>query len=69
MSPQNIIVSYEGDVKIVDFGIAKAASKTSDTRTGVLKGKIAYMSPEQAWGRPIDKRSDIFHLALSCMNC
>ena len=49
MSPQNIIVSYEGDVKIVDFGIAKAASKTSDTRTGVLKGKIAYMSPEQAW--------------------
>lgn len=64
VSPQNIIVSYEGDVKIVDFGIAKAASKTSDTRTGVLKGKIAYMSPEQAWGRSIDKRSDIFSLGI-----
>jgi serine/threonine protein kinase len=64
VSPQNIIISYEGDVKIVDFGIAKAASKTSDTRTGVLKGKIAYMSPEQAWGRPIDRRSDIFSLGI-----
>jgi len=64
VSPQNIIVAYEGDVKIVDFGIAKAASKTSDTRTGVLKGKIAYMSPEQAWGRPIDRRSDIFSLGI-----
>ncbi len=64
VSPQNIIVSYEGDVKIVDFGIAKAASKTSDTRTGVLKGKIAYMSPEQAWGRLIDRRSDIFSLGI-----
>lgn len=64
VSPQNILISYEGDVKIVDFGIAKAASKTSDTRTGVLKGKIAYMSPEQAWGKPIDRRSDIFSLGV-----
>ncbi len=64
VSPQNILVSYDGDVKLVDFGIAKAASKTSDTRTGVLKGKIAYMSPEQAWGRPIDRRSDIFSLGI-----
>ena len=64
VSPQNILVSSDGDVKIVDFGIAKAASKTSDTRTGVLKGKIAYMSPEQAWGRPIDRRSDIFSLGI-----
>lgn len=64
VSPQNILLSYEGDIKIVDFGIAKAASKTSDTRTGVLKGKIAYMSPEQAWGKPIDRRSDIFSLGI-----
>ncbi|MEK6680833.1 MAG: serine/threonine-protein kinase [Nitrospirota bacterium] len=64
VSPQNILISYEGDVKIVDFGIAKAASTTSDTRTGVLKGKIAYMSPEQAWGKPIDRRSDIFSLGV-----
>ncbi|MBI5042841.1 MAG: serine/threonine protein kinase [Nitrospirae bacterium] len=64
VSPQNILVSYDGDVKLVDFGIAKAASKTSDTRTGVLKGKIAYMSPEQAWGRSIDRRSDIFSLGI-----
>ena len=60
ISPQNVLVSYEGEVKIVDFGIAKAATQSRDTRVGVLKGKIAYMSPEQAHGRPLDMRSDVF---------
>jgi serine/threonine protein kinase len=60
VSPQNILISYEGEVKIVDFGIAKAASSGSETKAGVLKGKLAYMSPEQAWGKPIDRRTDVF---------
>ena len=64
ISPQNIFISYEGDVRIADFGIAKAASKSTETRAGVLKGKILYMSPEQAWGKPIDKRSDIYSLGV-----
>ncbi|PIR23632.1 MAG: hypothetical protein COV44_01540 [Deltaproteobacteria bacterium CG11_big_fil_rev_8_21_14_0_20_45_16] len=60
MSPQNIIISYEGEVKILDFGIAKAASKASKTEAGVLKGKFSYMSPEQAGGREIDQTTDIY---------
>ncbi len=63
VSPQNVLVSQEGDIKLCDFGIAKAASKASHTQTGALKGKLQYMSPEQAWGRSIDRRSDIFALA------
>ena len=62
VSPQNILISYEGDIKLCDFGIAKAASKVSQTESGALKGKIQYMSPEQAWGNPIDRRSDLFSL-------
>ncbi len=64
ISPQNILVTYEGDVKIVDFGIAKAARKTADTREGLIKGKVAYMSPEQAAGKTIDHRSDIFSTGI-----
>ncbi len=64
VSPQNILISYEGDIKLCDFGIAKAASKASKTQSGALKGKIQYMSPEQAWGKPIDRRSDIFSLGV-----
>jgi len=64
MSPQNVLISFEGDVKLCDFGIAKAASKASQTRSGALKGKLQYMSPEQAWGKDIDYRSDIFSLGL-----
>ncbi len=60
ISPQNVIVSYSGNVKIVDFGVAKAAWKLSELESGVLKGKFAYMSPEQTEGLPIDSRSDIF---------
>jgi TonB family protein len=62
ISPQNVIISYEGEVKLVDFGIAKAAAKDSVTRMGAIKGKLLYMSPEQAWGKAIDHRSDIFSL-------
>ncbi len=64
VSPQNILISYEGDIKLCDFGIAKAASKASKTQSGALKGKIRYMSPEQAWGKPIDRRSDLFSLGV-----
>jgi TonB family protein len=64
ISPQNVLISYDGDIKLCDFGIAKAASKASHTRAGALKGKLQYMSPEQAWGKDIDSRSDIFSLGL-----
>lgn len=60
ISPSNILVSYNGDVKIADFGIAKAAISAYNTHDGVLKGKFEYMSPEQARGRDIDLRSDVF---------
>lgn len=60
ISPQNVLISYAGEVKIVDFGIAKAALRSGQTEAGVIKGKYYYMSPEQAWGDPMDHRSDIF---------
>src|SRR5205814_6336683 len=59
VSPANILIGYDGTVKVADFGIAKAAMRTSETRSGTLKGKVSYMSPEQCTGRPIDRRSDI----------
>ncbi|HEY0591920.1 MAG TPA: TonB family protein, partial [Thermoanaerobaculia bacterium] len=62
VSPQNVLVSWDGDIKLCDFGIAKATSRVSHTQTGALKGKLQYMSPEQASGKPIDRRSDIFSL-------
>lgn len=64
ISLQNILVSYEGEVKLVDFGIAKAAFQSAETKSGVFKGKIPYMSPEQVMGGPIDRRSDIFSLGI-----
>ncbi|MBC7976884.1 MAG: serine/threonine protein kinase, partial [Myxococcales bacterium] len=64
VSPQNVLVSYSGEVKLVDFGIAKAAMKVRQTAVGVIKGKYYYMSPEQAWGDPIDHRSDIFSAGI-----
>ncbi len=64
ISPQNILVSFAGGVKVVDFGIAKASTQLAQTRAGVLKGKYAYMSPEQVRGAKVDHRSDIFALGL-----
>jgi len=60
VSPQNVLISFEGDVKIVDFGIARAATKMHATEAGVIKGKFGYMSPEQALGKEVDARSDVF---------
>ncbi|HXB55137.1 MAG TPA: serine/threonine-protein kinase [Vicinamibacteria bacterium] len=64
VSPQNILISFEGEVKLTDFGIAKAATKASTTDRGALRGKLLYMSPEQAWGKPMDCRSDLFSLGI-----
>ncbi len=64
VSPQNIMVSYDGIVKLLDFGIAKAASHSTRTEAGVIKGKFAYMSPQQCVGEPIDARADIFALGV-----
>ncbi|MEN9799244.1 MAG: hypothetical protein RL653_2940 [Pseudomonadota bacterium] len=63
VSPQNILVAFNGAVKLIDFGVAKAAGKLTHTATGAVKGKYAYMSPEQAKGEPLDGRSDLFGLA------
>jgi serine/threonine protein kinase len=64
VSPQNVFVTYDGGVKVVDFGIAKAAHRITETRQGTLKGKIPYMSPEQCQSQKLDKRSDVFALAV-----
>jgi eukaryotic-like serine/threonine-protein kinase len=64
VSPQNVLVSFEGEVKLIDFGIAKAADKSAKTQAGILKGKFGYMSPEQVRGLPIDRRSDIFSCGI-----
>jgi serine/threonine-protein kinase len=65
ISPHNILIGTNGSVKIVDFGVAKAGGRASQaTRAGQLKGKFGYMSPEQARGRPVDRRSDVFSLGI-----
>ncbi len=65
ISPQNILVSYEGIAKVVDFGIAKANTRSSEkTQAGKIKGKVSYMSPEQIRGEKLDGRTDIFALAI-----
>jgi len=66
VSPSNVISSYTGEVKLCDFGIAKATLSRVHTKTGVIKGKVKYMSPEQALGRKLDHRSDVFSLG-SCL--
>jgi serine/threonine protein kinase/formylglycine-generating enzyme required for sulfatase activity len=64
VSPQNVLISRSGDIKITDFGIAKATIKLSKTQPGKVQGKFSYMSPEQALGKPLDHRSDIFSLGI-----
>jgi serine/threonine protein kinase len=64
VTPHNLFVTYEGATKVVDFGIAKFSSRMSSTRAGTLKGKLAYMSPEQVQGETIDRRTDIFALGV-----
>lgn len=65
INPQNVVVSYEGAVKLIDFGIAKAKTKVYETRTGVIKGTYGYMAPEQLTRKaPIDRRSDVFALGV-----
>jgi serine/threonine protein kinase len=64
VSPQNMIVTYDGQLKVLDFGIAKAADRLARTKTGTVKGKLAYMAPEQALGQSIDARADVFALGV-----
>ena len=64
VSPHNVHLTYLGKVKVLDFGIAKTSSQLARTRTGILKGKVAYMSPEQAMGESIDRRSDVFCIGI-----
>jgi len=64
VSPSNVLVSYQGAVKLVDFGVAKAATVVSETREGIIKGKYGYMSPEQCLGAPLDRRSDLFAVGI-----
>jgi len=64
VSPSNLMVSYEGSVKVVDFGVAKAENRAQETRSGTVKGKIAYLSPEQCKGGSLDRRSDLFSLGI-----
>lgn len=64
ISPQNLMVSFSGDIKVTDFGIAEADSKLNETKPGIVKGKYAYMSPEQISAKPVDARTDIFALGV-----
>ncbi|MEM6531255.1 MAG: serine/threonine-protein kinase [Myxococcota bacterium] len=66
VSPHNILMSYEGEVKVIDFGVAKAEMRRTETSGGMLKGKIGYMAPEQLRTRQVDRRADIFALG-SCL--
>jgi eukaryotic-like serine/threonine-protein kinase len=64
VSPQNVFITYQGEVKLLDFGIAKAALNATHTETGVLKGKIRYMAPEQIEEKNVDRRADVFALGI-----
>ena len=64
LNPQNVLVSYTGDVKVIDFGIAKSEMSTVKTEAGMIKGKFVYMSPEQSMAKKLDKRSDIFAIGI-----
>jgi serine/threonine-protein kinase len=64
VSPENILLAYAGHVKLIDFGIAKAYGRRHKTQEGLLKGKFRYMAPEQAYGKPIDRRTDVYQLGI-----
>jgi eukaryotic-like serine/threonine-protein kinase len=64
VSPQNVLISFEGEVKVIDFGIARALGRVTNTKTGTRKGKTGYMAPEQAKSSPIDRRVDVFALGI-----
>ena len=64
VSPPNVFVTYDGQIKVLDFGIAKALDSTVETDTGVIKGKVAYMSPEQMHGEPLDLRADLYAVGV-----
>lgn len=64
VTPQNILVGWDGAVKLTDFGVAKAVGRLQRTQPGEIKGKLAYMAPEHAFGRPVDRRSDVYSLGV-----
>lgn len=64
MSPLNVFVTFDGQVKVIDFGIAKSVDSSLETKTGMLKGRVAYMAPEQAWGRNADRRADVYAVGV-----
>jgi len=64
VTPHNVFICYDGQVKLVDFGIAKAAARLAETKIGVVKGKLAYMAPEHLRGAAVDRRSDIFSVGV-----
>jgi serine/threonine protein kinase len=64
VSPHNVIITHEGDVKLIDFGVAKTADEGEKTALGIVKGKLSYMSPEQCTGRAVDRRSDLYSLGI-----
>ncbi len=64
VSPQNVLATFEGTVKVIDFGIAKATAEASETRAGFMKGKYAYMSPEQCKGEPVNAQSDVYSIGI-----
>ncbi len=64
VTPHNVFVTYEGQVKVVDFGIAKAAGRAAETRVGVIKGKVGYMAPEQISLHPVDRRTDVYAVGV-----
>lgn len=64
VTPQNVLISYDGEVKLIDFGVAKARARLTQTEAGFTKGKLSYMSPEQARGEELDSRSDLFSVGI-----
>lgn len=69
VSPTNVMVTYDGCVKVADFGIAKVTSRTDVTQAGIRKGKVPYMSPEQCRAQPLDRRSDVYALGIVLYEC